>query len=163
MQAQPIIQNIINSLAIDCDKFFDEVADLNQLEISQKQKQWEAEMSRKRNAPGTTAETPADAKSAAEYKMQMKYQKEEVVPDPVTGLSKSILFAQLQRYGVGMSEQEKNILSSVYAMAGSRGKDMLDYEKLDQAFEAIQQQLYSSGKSKFNISPFTLIETLYTK
>jgi hypothetical protein len=30
MQAQPIIENIINQLAIDCDKFFDEVAELNQ-------------------------------------------------------------------------------------------------------------------------------------
>jgi hypothetical protein len=59
-----------------------------------------------------------------------------------------------------MSEQEKNILSSVYAMAGSRGKEMLDYEKLDQAFEAVQQQLYSSGKSKFNISSIFICRNL---
>jgi hypothetical protein len=69
MQAQPIIQNIVNSLAIDCDKFFDEVADLNQLGISQKQREWEEEMAQKRVGPSSTAETPADAKSAAEYKM----------------------------------------------------------------------------------------------
>ena len=30
MQVQPILQKIINELAIDCDKFFDEVADLNE-------------------------------------------------------------------------------------------------------------------------------------
>ena len=30
MQVQPIINKIINELAIDCDRFFDEVADLNQ-------------------------------------------------------------------------------------------------------------------------------------
>jgi hypothetical protein len=30
MQAQPILQKVINELAIDCDKFFDEVADLNE-------------------------------------------------------------------------------------------------------------------------------------
>jgi hypothetical protein len=69
MQAQPIIKSIINSLAIDCDKFFDEVADLNQLEIAHKQKQWENEMARKRTVASNATETPADAKSAAEYKM----------------------------------------------------------------------------------------------
>ena len=30
MQVQPILQRIINELAIDCDKFFDEVAELNE-------------------------------------------------------------------------------------------------------------------------------------
>jgi len=30
MQVQPILQKIINELAVDCDKFFDEVADLNE-------------------------------------------------------------------------------------------------------------------------------------
>ena len=30
MQVQPIIQRIINQLSVDCDKFFDEVADKNQ-------------------------------------------------------------------------------------------------------------------------------------
>lgn len=30
MQVQPILQKIINELAIDCDKFFDEVADMNE-------------------------------------------------------------------------------------------------------------------------------------
>lgn len=30
MQVQPIIQKIINELSIDCDRFFDEVADANE-------------------------------------------------------------------------------------------------------------------------------------
>ena len=30
MQVQPILQRLINELAIDCDKFFDEVAELNE-------------------------------------------------------------------------------------------------------------------------------------
>jgi len=30
MQVQPILHKIINELAIDCDKFFDEIADLNE-------------------------------------------------------------------------------------------------------------------------------------
>ena len=30
MQVQPIIHRIINQLSVDCDKFFDEVADKNQ-------------------------------------------------------------------------------------------------------------------------------------
>ena len=30
MQVQPILQKIVNELAIDCDKFFDEVADKNE-------------------------------------------------------------------------------------------------------------------------------------
>jgi hypothetical protein len=29
MQVLPIIQKIVNELSIDCDRFFDEVADLN--------------------------------------------------------------------------------------------------------------------------------------
>lgn len=30
MQVQPILQKIINELAVDSDKFFDELADLNE-------------------------------------------------------------------------------------------------------------------------------------
>jgi len=35
MQVQPIIQKIINELSIDCDKFFDEIADKNEVWIEQ--------------------------------------------------------------------------------------------------------------------------------
>jgi hypothetical protein len=35
---QPIIKKIINELSIDCDKFFDEVADLNQAWMDQQAK-----------------------------------------------------------------------------------------------------------------------------
>jgi hypothetical protein len=38
MQVQPIIQKVINELSIDCDKFFDEVADLNQAWMDQQAK-----------------------------------------------------------------------------------------------------------------------------
>lgn len=38
MQTLPIIQKVINELSIDCDKFFDEVADLNQAWIEQQSK-----------------------------------------------------------------------------------------------------------------------------
>ena len=34
MQVQPVIKKIINELSIDCDRFFDEVADKNE-EIAQ--------------------------------------------------------------------------------------------------------------------------------
>jgi hypothetical protein len=30
MQVQPIIEKIVNDLSIDCDRFFDEIADANQ-------------------------------------------------------------------------------------------------------------------------------------
>ena len=30
MQVQPILHKIVNELAIDCDKFFDELADMNE-------------------------------------------------------------------------------------------------------------------------------------
>jgi hypothetical protein len=36
---QPIIKKVINELSIDCDKFFDEVADLNQAWMDQQAKQ----------------------------------------------------------------------------------------------------------------------------
>jgi hypothetical protein len=55
------------------------------------------------------------------------------------GLSKSIFFQQLQKYGVTMSEQEKTILSGVFSMTGNcRVKEMMDYEKIDLAFEGVQ-------------------------
>ncbi len=43
MQVQPTIQKIINQLSMDCDRFFDEVADENQswvesMELSRKQR-----------------------------------------------------------------------------------------------------------------------------
>jgi hypothetical protein len=37
MQVKPIIQKIINQLAIDCDKFFDEVADKNEQVMAEEQ------------------------------------------------------------------------------------------------------------------------------
>jgi hypothetical protein len=54
------------------------------------------------------------------------------------GLGKSIFFNSLSEYGVSLTEQEKSIISSVYSMQGRNTSDMLDYEKLDLAFEGIQ-------------------------
>jgi hypothetical protein len=45
-----------------------------------------------------------------------------------------------------VNEQEKALLCNVFGM-GRQDRDKLDYEKIDAAFEGIQQQLYSSGKS----------------
>ena len=74
--------------------------------------------------------------------MMQKYKNraQEMSPDVQMGLSKSIFFQQLQKYGVTMSEQEKTILSGVFSMTGNvRVKEMMDYEKLDLAFEGVQQ------------------------
>jgi hypothetical protein len=35
MQVKPIIVKIVNELSIDCDRFFDEIADLNQAWLKQ--------------------------------------------------------------------------------------------------------------------------------
>ena len=85
-------------------------------------------------------------------------------PDVQMGLSKSIFFQQLQKYGVSMSEQEKTILSGVFSMTGNvRVKEMMDYEKLDLAFEGVQQQLYDQGKYKSALVTCVCLDVLYTK
>ena len=35
MQVQPVIQRIINELSVDCDRFFDEVADANEVFLTE--------------------------------------------------------------------------------------------------------------------------------
>ena len=108
MQVQPILQKIINELAIDCDKFFDEVAELNE--------QQPEEDSRQRRRAATH----------------------------VVGLSKRLLYQQLQRYGVQLDEDEKTLINTVFSLADY--PDKFDYERLDAAFEGVQQQLYAQGK-----------------
>jgi hypothetical protein len=44
MQCQPIMESVINQLSIDCDKFFDELADLNEIELREKKEVWAAEV-----------------------------------------------------------------------------------------------------------------------
>ena len=67
------------------------------------------------------------------------------------GLSKSIFFKFLQSYGVILQEQEKALISTVFGCEGNLQGDKLDYEKIDNAFEGVQQQLYAQGK--YNIKP----------
>lgn len=57
------------------------------------------------------------------------------------GLSKRLFFGELAACGVTLNEQERALLSQVFALEGAPSK--LDYLKLDQAFEGEQQQLYA--------------------
>jgi hypothetical protein len=38
------MESVINQLSIDCDKFFDELADLNEIELREKKEVWAAEV-----------------------------------------------------------------------------------------------------------------------
>lgn len=46
----------------------------------------------------------------------------------------------MNKYGVVLREQEKALITSVFAL-DKKDKERLNYEKLDAAFEAVQQQL----------------------
>ena len=61
------------------------------------------------------------------------------------GLSKSIFFAMLNQHGVHLDEHEKALITTVFGMKNQH-RDKLDYEKLDAAFEGVQQQLYEQEK-----------------
>ena len=61
----------------------------------------------------------------------------------MSGLSKSLFFRYLTNYGVILAEQEKALISAVFGLGGEEHSDKLDYEKLDNAFEGVQQQLYA--------------------
>ncbi len=52
------------------------------------------------------------------------------------GLSKTVLFSLINRYGVVLVEQEKALIASVFAL-DSRHKERLNYEMLDQTFEQV--------------------------
>jgi hypothetical protein len=56
------------------------------------------------------------------------------------GLSKSLLFSLMNKYGVVLREQEKALITSVFALE-KKDREKLDYERLDAAFEAVQQIL----------------------
>ena len=55
----------------------------------------------------------------------------------IVGLSKRLFFSHLIRYGVQLSEDEKTLLNTVFGMLDD--PDKFDYEKLDIAFEGVQQ------------------------
>ena len=60
----------------------------------------------------------------------------------MNGLSKSIFFGMLMQSGVLLDEHEKALVTAVFGMRNQHN-DKLDYEKLDSAFEGVQQQLYA--------------------
>jgi len=119
MQVRPLVQKIINQLAVDADKFFDEVAFLNDALLKE-----EAGVEQAKPARGA-----AKKRSVA------------MTADQLCGLSKRLFFGQLAEYGVALSEQEKALISQVFGLEAAH--DKLDYLKLDQAFEGEQQQLYA--------------------
>lgn len=57
------------------------------------------------------------------------------------GLSKSIFFNMLLKHGVLLNEHEKALITTVFGMR-NENNDKLEYEKLDNAFEGVQMQLY---------------------
>ncbi len=110
MQVQPILQKIINELAIDCDKFFDEVADIN-------------EQIQDEEIKGSSGQDGRRARN-------------QVVQHRVVGLSKRLFYSHLQKYGVQLDEDEKTLINTVFSLNESMEK--FDYEKLDAAFEGVQ-------------------------
>lgn len=110
MQVKPIIQKIIGQLAIDCDKFFDEVADKNEALLKEEQHlMMEIRAKRDEDAP---------KKRSAAFSR-----------DASCGLSKRLFFSMLIDYGVYLSEQDKALACQVFALDGAA--DKLDYLKLD--------------------------------
>ena len=55
-----------------------------------------------------------------------------------SGLSKSIFYSTLLKQGVLLNEHEKAIITTVFGLRNSDA-DKLDYQKLDSAFEGVQQ------------------------
>lgn len=86
MQVQPIFQKIINELAIDCDKFFDEVAELN--------------------------EHFEDDEVRANDNKRVRVSK----GNQLIGLSKRLFYTQLQKYGVLLDEDEKTLINTVFSL-----------------------------------------------
>lgn len=60
------------------------------------------------------------------------------------GLSKSIFFKLLMKNGVLLNEYEKALVTTVFGMK-LLNCNKLDYEKLDNAFEGVQAQLYAQN------------------
>jgi len=119
MQVQPIIHKIVNELAIDCDKFFDELADLNEQILDEEIRSNEGRDKSGRLMVGGKAHSSV-------------------------GLSKRLFFSHLQKYGVDLDEDQKTLMCTVFTLAGVPEK--FEYEKLDAAFEGVQSQLYVQCK-----------------
>ena len=132
MQVQPVIQRIINELAVDCDRFFDDVADANEEHLQGLAKKASAERAQGVGVRGV------------DRAQELPGLEDEQVP--LAGLSKTIFFKFLSNYGVILHEQEKALIATVFGYDGAQHADKLDYEKIDNAFEGVQQQLYAQGK-----------------
>ena len=63
----------------------------------------------------------------------------------MTGLSKAVFFNHLAHFSVVLCEHEKALISSVFGLQGLNA-DKMDYQKVDTAFEGVQQLLYAQGK-----------------
>ena len=88
MQVQPILQKIINELAVDCDKFFDELADLNELLADEEM----------RNGDNGQKGKLGTRQLAG------------------VGLNKRLFFTHLQKYGIQLDEDEKTLINTVFTM-----------------------------------------------
>ena len=118
-QIQPIIQRIVNELSVDCDRFFDELAELNQIWLKEKE----------------IEQRSKDFNKKMDYGQPLFFKQNQ--------LSKSLLFSLMNKYGVVLREQEKSLITSVFALE-QKDREKLDYERIDAAFEAVQQALNQS-------------------
>ena len=142
MQVQPIIEKIVNELSIDCDRFFDEIADANQKFIENQQ--LERDRLRQRNS--------ASIQGMASPVVIPRKMAENDISSQI-GLSKSVFFKYLSQYGVILKEHEKALISTVFGI-NDCDRDKLNYNLIDSAFEGIQQNLYAKGKSKIALTIF---------
>ena len=108
MQVQPILTKIINELAVDCDKFFDEVADLNQQCNEDEEKAFQE--ARERGQPGRFNNRQSGV-----------------------GLNKRLFYTHLQKYGIQLDEDEKTLINTVFTVhtKDTGAADKFDYIKLD--------------------------------
>jgi hypothetical protein len=117
MQVQPILTKIINELAVDCDKFFDEVADLNQQCNEDEDRAFQE--ARERGQPG-------------------RFNNRQ----PGIGLNKRLFYSHLQKYGIQLDEDQKTLINTVFTISvkdsgAQSAADKFDYIKLDAAFEGV--------------------------
>ena len=127
MQVQPIIQRIINQLSVDCDKFFDEVADKNQ--------QWiESEL---KNNPGMNPSMKQIGLNKSIFLGTLS----------TYGVALSEKEKSLISRVFSLSKQQQERSSDQKQGGYVSDNQFLDYVKIDSVFEGVQQQLYAQGKT----------------
>lgn len=104
LQVQPIIQKIINSLSLDCDRFFDQVADTNHEFLINEARRKRIEAAKRRSKNEMVAGVQPDD----------NVDDDDV--DDVQGLSKQIFFRLLQQHGVLLNEHEKALITTVFGL-----------------------------------------------